>query len=266
MPSSKKVAVKREPKAKKTTDATIKTVIKKKVELKDLVKKGVVKHSASTGKLSLSVVGTDGKVLGNVSLSEEIFGQKINKRLLAQAVRVYLANKRQGTVSTKTRGEVDGSTRKIYAQKGTGRARHGSIRAPIFVKGGLVFGPKPKDWSMTMPQKMKRSALFNALSAKFQDESIIIIDGLEKLTPKTKHYVSVFQTLGLRNKKTVKTLIIAPTDIENLKRGTQNIQGIRVVSTSRLNAHIVLDTKKVLIMKEALDVIDSYFLRSSKEN
>src|SRR5258708_225116 len=116
--------------------------------------------------VSVDVIGVDGKVSGKVSLPGEMFGEKVNKTLLAQAVRVYLANQRQGNASTKTRGEVDGSTAKIYRQKGTGRARHGSKRAPIFVKGGLVFGPKPRDFSLALPQKMKRKALFGALSAK----------------------------------------------------------------------------------------------------
>src|SRR6266404_5428662 len=122
--------------------------------------------------VSVAVVGIDGKVSGKVSLPGEMFGEKVNKALLAQAVRVYLANQRQGNASTKTRGEVDGSTAKIYRQKGTGRARHGSKRAPIFVKGGIVFGPKPRDFSLSLPQKMKRKALFSALSAKVKDKEV----------------------------------------------------------------------------------------------
>src|SRR5207248_616028 len=98
------------------------------------------------------------KASGKVSLPKEIFAETVNKKLLAQAVRVYLANKRQGNASTKTRGEVEGSTRKIYRQKGTGNARHGSIRAPIFVKGGIVHGPRPRDFSLGLSKKMRRKA------------------------------------------------------------------------------------------------------------
>ena len=110
----------------------------------------------NTAGLTVDVYDTRGKVVEKMHLPKDIFGVDVNQQLIAQAVRVYLANKRQGTVSTKTRGEVTGSTRKIYRQKGTGRARHGSIRAPIFVHGGLVFGPKPRDYSMKFPKKMRK--------------------------------------------------------------------------------------------------------------
>src|SRR5581483_3879222 len=129
---------------------------------------------SSAPKLSASVYDLKGKAIGRVTLPSEVFGVEENPHLLAQAVRVYLANQRQGTVSTKTRGEVQGSTRKIYRQKGTGRARHGGIRAPIFVHGGIVFGPKPREFSLSMPQKMRRLALFTALSGKVKDGELKI--------------------------------------------------------------------------------------------
>src|SRR5579885_383385 len=165
---------------------------------KSTTKKADVKTAAIEQKVAkqdgvnllIDVYGIDRKVSGKVSLPHVIFGEKVNKQLLAQAVRVYLANKRQGTVSTKTRGEVDGSTRKIYRQKGTGRARHGSVRAPIFVHGGVVHGPKPRDYSLNLPKKMRRKALFSALSAKLQDGQIKVVAGFEKLEPKTKAFIS----------------------------------------------------------------------------
>src|SRR3989338_5152877 len=130
--------------------------------------------------LVAKVFDTKGALKKTIDLPKEIFGVQENNILLAQAVRVYLANQRQGTVSTKTRGEVAGSTRKIYRQKGTGRARHGSIRAPIFVHGGLVFGPKPRDYSMKFPKKMRKAALASALSSKVNDAQVKVVDGLEK--------------------------------------------------------------------------------------
>ncbi|MGH9858113.1 MAG: 50S ribosomal protein L4, partial [Acidobacteriota bacterium] len=175
--------------------------------------------------VNVNVLGLDGKVIGKMSLPGEIFGEKVNKALLAQAVRVYLANQRQGNASTKTRGEVDGSTRKIYRQKGTGRARHGSLRAPIFVKGGIVFGPKPRDFSLSMPQKMKRKALFSALSAKIQDQQLTVMSGLEDMKPKTKAFVALLKSLSMEDKKQ-KALVITASDLANAKRAGSNIQGI----------------------------------------
>src|SRR5882724_11511103 len=161
---------------KKTTEEKVKK------EATDVVSKSDKKT------LALDVYGLDGKVAEKVTVPAAIFGEKVNKTLLAQAVRVYLANKRQGNASTKTRGEVDGSTRKIYRQKGTGKARHGSVRAPIFVHGGVVFGPKPRDFSLSLPKKMKRKALFSALSAKLQGKELIVVSSLETITPKTKNF------------------------------------------------------------------------------
>ena len=170
---------------KKPAVKAVKTVVKK--EIKPVAK--TVKSPVS--KLTVSVYGMDGKSSGTVTLPKEIFGEVVNKKLLAQAVRVYMANKRQGNASTKTRGEVEGSTRKIYRQKGTGNARHGSIRAPIFVKGGIVHGPKPRDFGLDLSKKMRRKALFSALSAKLQDGDVKVVSGFEKMTPKTKQFVSV---------------------------------------------------------------------------
>src|SRR3989338_1504391 len=146
--------------------------------------------------LKLSVYDLKGKSVGKINLPKEIFGVKVNDKLMAQAVRVYLANQRQGTVSTKTRGEVKGSSRKIYRQKGTGRARHGSIRAPIFVKGGLVFGPKPRDFGLSLPKKMKKAALFAALSAKLRDGEVKVVQGFEKLPAKTKNVAESLSKMG----------------------------------------------------------------------
>ena len=137
--------------ASKTAETKVAPAKKKEVK----AEVSIVEKVSEKATVSVNVVGIDGKISGKIALPGEIFGEKVNKALLAQAVRVYLANQRQGNASTKTRGEVEGSTRKIYRQKGTGRARHGSVRAPIFVKGGIVFGPKPRDFSLDMPKKKK---------------------------------------------------------------------------------------------------------------
>jgi large subunit ribosomal protein L4 len=221
--------------------------------------------ATKSSKLTAQVLDLTGKVTEEISLPEEIFGEKINKTLIAQAVRVRLANQRQGTASTKTRGEVEGSTRKIYRQKGTGRARHGSIRAPIFVHGGVVFGPKPRDYSLKLPQKMKRKALFSALSAKFNDGEIKILQGLEKLEPKTKKFAEVIKNLELEHKKK-KILIITGIEAENLKRAAQNIEGVTITAAQRLNTYDILNHRQLIFMKESIEKLSQHFLKQEHKN
>lgn len=210
-------------------------------------------------KLTAEVFDLEGKVVEKMSLPREIFGVKINKALIAQAVRVYRANQRLGTASTKTRGEVEGSSRKIYRQKGTGRARHGSIRAPIFVHGGVVFGPRPHDYGLHLSQKMKRAALFSALSSKFGNGEMKILQGIEKIEPKTKKFLSVIDKLGLNNKKK-KILVIASSEIENLKRAGRNIEGMTLTVAKRLNTYDILNNRQLLIAKEAIEELKKTFL------
>ena len=210
--------------------------------------------------LTIDVYGLDGKVAGKVALPEEIFGVAVNKALMAQAVRVYLANQRQGNASTKTRGEVDGSTRKIYRQKGTGRARHGSIRAPIFVKGGIVFGPKPRDFGLDLPKKMRRKALFSALAAKLHDGEVKVLSGLEAMEPKTKQFVSAMKNLELAEKK---ILLVMAEDVQTVKRAARNVQGVSATVVKRLNAHDVLKNKNLVVTKDAIDEMKKHFLGHS---
>lgn len=242
---------------------TVKKVVAKKAEVKKVEVAVVQPVKKKEVNLTLDVFDLDGKVAGKVSLSEVMFGDSVNKNLLAQAVRVYLANKRQGTASTKTRGEVDGSTRKIYRQKGTGRARHGSVRAPIFVKGGVVFGPKPRDYSLVLPKKMKRKALFSALSAKVLEGEVKVLQGLEKIEPKTKHFAGVLQKLGLTDKKK-KVLLVTPASVDNVKRAGRNIEGVSFLQAKQLNAYDVLKNKNLLFMKESLTEMEKYFLGGDK--
>jgi large subunit ribosomal protein L4 len=247
----KKPTVKTETAEKKVAKAPVKVAVEK-TEKKVTVKK------EST--LKIDVYDVSGKVAETISLPEEIFGEKLNKTLLAQAVRVYRANKRQGNASTKTRGEVDGSTAKIYRQKGTGRARHGSKRAPIFVHGGIVHGPKPRDFSMDFPKKMRRKALFVALSAKLRDGEIKIISGLEKLEPKTKQFVGAITKVGVSEEKR-KLLFVTAQDATGVKRAARNVEGVVVTAAARLNAYDVLAKKELLIMKDALADLSKAFLK-----
>ena len=182
---------------------------------------------------------------------------------MAQAVRVYLANQRKGTHSTKTRGEVEGSTAKIYRQKGTGRARHGSKRAPIFVKGGVVFGPKPRDYSLKLPKKMRRLALFSSLTTKKDEGKIVVLSGLEKIEAKTNKMADVVKNLNLEEKNK-KILLITPDTInafENVYKATRNLKGVSIVSAKMLNTYEVLNSKTVLLMKASIEVLENNFLK-----
>lgn len=233
---------------------TLKTTEKKATQ----VKKPAVKVQAEkkTG-LTIDVYDIKGKVKESMKLSEEVFGAKPNKQLLAQAVRVYLANQRRGTVSTKTRGEVAGSTRKIYRQKGTGRARHGGLRAPIFVHGGIAFGPKPRDYSLQFPKKMKKQALFTALSTIYKDGGVKVVEGLGKVSPKTKAMVEVLTNLNLQNSK--KTLLVLPEKLAVVERVARNIEGVTITQATQLTTYDVLRAHTLLFMRESLDTLTHRF-------
>lgn len=208
-------------------------------------------------RLAVSVYDIKGKKTGTTSLPKEIFGVKINPQLMAQAVRVYLANQRKGTAQTKTRGQVVGSTRKIYRQKGTGRARHGSIRAPIFVHGGVAFGPKPRDYSLSLPKKMRRRALCSSLTSKREEGAVRIVAKLATITPKTKEMAAVLSNLGTGRRETV--LIITPERIENVQRAARNLEGVRVSPAWALTPYTVLCAKTLVFMEEAIPILEQTF-------
>jgi large subunit ribosomal protein L4 len=261
MPTVKKTPVK-----KVVKKVAVKTVVKKAVVAKAAVKKALVKEELpkETG-LKLSVFNTSGKVLESILLPKEIFGVDINTQIMTQAVRVYLANQRRGTVKTKSRGEVKISTRKIYRQKGTGRARHGAASAPIFVGGGIAFGPRPRDYSLSLNQKMRRVALFSALTSKLKDGEIKIIAGLEKLEPKTNKMADVIAKLNLNIKKKQILLVIPKggKDFENVVKAARNIEGVSILSSNLLNTYEVLSNKQILFMKNSIDGLKETFLNKN---
>lgn len=251
-----------ETKKRITNNEKRKTI--KKVAPKPAVKKEVSKLVKRVGGLTADVYGMTGKVISKFSLPKEIFGAKVNDKLMAQAVRVYLANQRSGTASVKTRGEVHGTTKKAWRQKGTGRARHGSRKAPIFVHGGVAHGPKPHDFSLKLPQKMRKAALFSALTFKNQSGEIKIISGLEKIEPKTKFMADVVKKLDTDSKKK-NILLITPdkekNGFENLYRASRNIEGLRILKADLVNTYEILNTKAIFLMKDAVDAIEKHFVR-----
>lgn len=201
--------------------------------------------------LSIDVYNTRGKIVKKVTLPREVFGAKVNEKLMAQAVRVFLANQRKGRASTKTRGEVRGSTRKIQRQKHTGRARHGAIRAPIFVGGGIVFGPKPRDFSLKLAKKMRRRALFSSLTQKLRSGEIKVVTSLEKMAPKTKAMASLLNRLEVEAKQ--KVLLIVPNGSTHIKQAARNIEGVSVTLPSQLTTYEVLRHKTLLFLDKALE-------------
>ncbi len=195
------------------------------------------------------------KEVGDVTLSDAVFGVELNEALIHSAVMNYRANGRQGTSATKTRGNVSGSGRKLWKQKGTGRARIASLRSPLWKGGGNVHGPQPRDWSYQMPKKMRRGALRSALSERLREGNLIVIDEFGFAAPKTSEFLSAMATLQLSDnaKKAVKTLIIDSLDNANLVLSSRNVQKTKVTNSFGLNIYDIIYHEKLLISKAALE-------------
>ena len=200
-----------------------------------------------------------GRKSGQKSLPKEIFGAPINKQLMAQAVRVYLSNQRRAKAKTKTRAEVRGSRRKIWRQKGTGRARHGDRYAPIFVGGGRAHGPTGKEnYKLKMSKAMKKKALFSALTIKLKEKEVIAIKGLTKIEPKTKEMAKVITSLPLKEKK--KVLLVLPEILENVIRAGRNLAGVELAQANQLNTYQVLKHGQLVFMEESIKKLKETFL------
>ena len=220
-----------------------------------VTEKATVKKSP----LSVEVFNMEGKVVRSVELPKKLFGAEPNKNLLAQAVRVYLANQREGTASTKGRGQIRGGGAKPWRQKGTGRARAGSIRAPHWRGGGVVFGPKPRDFSLALPKKMKRAALVSALSDKQREKKIVVVDDVKFKEPKTKLAGQMLKNLNL-NKKSI---IVLPTLEERELRALRNLADIKVTRVAELNTYDVLNYKQLLLSLKTIEEMET-FLENNK--
>ncbi|PYS88251.1 MAG: 50S ribosomal protein L4 [Acidobacteria bacterium] len=198
------------------------------------------------------------KEVGDVELSDAVFGVELNEPLIHAAVMNYRANARAGTSATKTRGNVSGSGRKLWKQKGTGRARIASLRSPLWKGGGNVHGPQPRDWSYQMPKKMRRGALRSALSERLREGNIIVIDEFELKNPKTSEFVGAISGLKLSDdtRKPVKTLIVDSLDNQNLILSTRNVKKTTVTNSFGLNIYDILYHEKLLISKSAIEEIN----------
>lgn len=185
----------------------------------------------------------------SMNLDDKNFNGPVRKSLLRDAVLMYEANKRQGNACTKTKGEVAGGGKKPWVQKHTGRARAGSIRSPLWRGGGVVFGPKPRDYSYSMPKKAKRQALFSALISRIRDSELMVIDDFEIEIPKTKKMVEILKAFHVSEGS---CLIVVSKENEVVWKSARNIPHVKVMRSSELNAYELLKPKKVLIMKDAL--------------
>lgn len=196
------------------------------------------------------------KVKGSVDLPEGIFGLPVRKDILHAAVLNHLANQRQGTHATKTKGLVSGGGKKPWKQKHTGRARAGSIRSPLWRGGGTVFGPQPRDYSYRLPKNLKRRAVGEAFSAKVADNAMTIVDAIAVEKPRTKDMVKILRALGLEGKR---VLVVIPEKDDNVFLSARNIPGVKVSRVSDLNPYEILTHETILITKSALDRVPEVF-------
>jgi len=203
----------------------------------------------------VAMYNVSGQEVGEIQLSETIFGVEVNEHVLYEVVKNQLANKRQGTQSAKTRSEVRGGGRKPWKQKGTGRARVGSIRSPLWVGGGTVFAPKPRDYSYTVPKKVRRLAMKSALTSKVNNNELIVLDELILDSPKTKEMVNILKNLNVDKK----ALIVLGDKSEAVIKSAKNIPGIRTAFVNTINVYDILKYDKFIITKDAVEKVEEVY-------
>ena len=203
----------------------------------------------------VSVYNIEGKKVSDIDLKEEIFGIEPNEAIIHSVLVNYLANQRQGTQSTKTRAEVRGGGRKPWRQKGTGRARQGSIRAPQWIKGGIALGPKPRSYKYTVNKKERRLAVKSMLSAKVLEQSLVVVDKLAFDEIKTKNMVSALNNL----KVTGKTLVMLPEKNENVQKSARNIEGVKTTLVNTINVYDLLKYNNLVVTLDTVKKIEEVY-------
>ena len=196
-----------------------------------------------------------GEQVGDIDLKDEVFGIDVNEHVIHMAVVNQLANQRQGTQSTKTRSEVSGGGSKPWRQKGTGRARHGSIRSPIWTKGGVAHGPKPRDFASKLPKKVRRLAIKSALSSKVLDNDIIVLDELKFDKIRTKNMIEVLNNLQVKEK----VLVVLPEKDDIVYKSSRNIPDVKTTLVNALNAYDILKYGKFLITRDAVERVEEVY-------
>lgn len=204
----------------------------------------------------VAVYNTLGQQVGEIDLDDRVFGGEVNEAVLHQAVVMQLASRRRGTASTKGWAEVSGGGRKPWRQKGTGRARAGSIRSPLWRGGAVIFGPKPRDYSFKLPKKVRRLALKSALTAKVRDGELIVLEDLTLTKPRTKDMVAVLKALNVNNK----ALIVTAGNEQNVALSARNLPGVTWLPAAGLNVYDILAHDKLVITKEAVSRVEEALL------
>ncbi|WP_437920718.1 50S ribosomal protein L4 [Sphingobacterium sp. LRF_L2] len=209
--------------------------------------------------MEVNVLNLSGKETGaKVQLPESVFGVKPNDHAIYLDVKQYLANQRQGTHKSKQRNEIAGSTRKLHKQKGTGGARAGSIKSPLFNGGGRVFGPQPRDYSFKLNKKLKQVARKSALSYKAQENNILVLDAVSFESIKTKNYVSLINALNVADEK---TLLVLPAYDNNVYLSSRNLKKAKVIAASDLNTYDVLNATKLLLTADSVKTLEEAFAK-----
>ena len=203
---------------------------------------------------TVGLFNKEGNKIEDIQLNDNIFAVEVNADAMHQVVVALLANKRQGTQSAKTRAEVRGGGIKPWRQKGTGRARQGSIRAPQWIKGGVVFAPKPRDYRMSIPKSMRRVAMLSALTSKVQNDEMVVLDSLTLEAPKTKEIVKMLNAFNAK-----KTLIITAEANETVYKSARNIEGVAVLPVNNINVYDLLKYSKVIMTKDAVSKIEEVY-------
>jgi large subunit ribosomal protein L4 len=207
--------------------------------------------------MEIKVLNTAGQETGRtVTLDEQIFGIEPNDHAIYLDVKQILANKRQGTHSSKERADVSGSTRKLKKQKGTGTARAGSVKSPVFRGGGRVFGPRPRNYDFKLNKKVKSLARKSALSYKALEEAIVVIEDFAFETPKTREMVQISNNLKINDKK---SLFVLPEENKNIYLSSRNLQAVSVITASELNTYQILNAKKVVVLESSVSKIEELF-------
>ena len=204
----------------------------------------------------LDIYNLEGAVTGQVELSDAIFANEPNEAVLHQVIKGQLANLRQGTSKTKTRSEVRGGGRKPYRQKGTGRARQGSIRSAQWVGGGVIFGPVPRDYRQQLPKKLRRLALKSALSYKFSEENLVVVENFDLQEVKTKFFVQVLKNLKLNDKT---ALLVSSEANNNLELSARNIKGVKTSRVESISALNIIKFEKFVVTRAALEKIQEVY-------
>ena len=203
----------------------------------------------------IDVYNIEGKKVSDIELNEKVFGIEPNEKVVHSVLVNYLANQRQGTANTKTRAEVSGGGRKPWKQKGTGRARQGSIRAPQWFKGGIALGPKPRDYSYTLNKKEKRLAIRSVLSSKVLEENLVVVDKLDLKEIKTKNMVKALDALKIEGK----TLIVLPEKNENVQKSARNIEGVKTSLVNTINVYDLLKYNKLVLTVDSVKSLEEVY-------